>query len=50
MVEAGDLTIEPEMNAGDGRRLEMAELFAQRCGFWALREHAIEAFEGQRQD
>ena len=50
VVEVGDLAIEPEVNAGDGRGFEVGELIAQGRGFRALRQHALEAVEGQSEN
>ena len=47
VVDVGDLAIEPEVDAGDGRVFEVGEIFAQGRGFGKLREDAIEALEGQ---
>ena len=44
MRQIGHRTIEPKMDAGDGRVLECADIDAQ------LRNHGLDAFEGQRAD
>ena len=50
VVEIGNLAVEPEVNAGDGRGFEVADLFAKRRAFWDLRKDTVEIIEGQRED
>src|SRR5882762_4095150 len=45
----GNLAVEPEMDAGDGRGLEVADHLTHRSGLGCLRENPINPLKGQRQ-
>jgi len=44
------LAVKPEMDAGDGRVFEVAEIFAEGRGFGELRQDAVEAVEWEGED
>ena len=50
VVEIGNLAVEPEVDAGDGRVLEVSDVLAQRRALGSLREDAVERVEGQGED
>ena len=50
MIEIGNLAIEPEVDAGDGRVFEMESLFAQRGALGRVGQDAIQGVEGKCQD
>ena len=50
MVEIGNLAIEPQMNARDGRVLEVCKLLANRRTLWSIGKDAIQGVEGKRHD
>src|ERR1700726_783357 len=48
-IEIGNLTVEPQVNAGDGRGFEVAEFLANRCALRSLGKDAVEVIERQRE-
>jgi hypothetical protein len=50
VVEVGDLTVEPEVDAGDGGGFEVGDFFAEWCAVGSLRENFVEGVEGKGED
>src|SRR5262249_31347166 len=50
MIETGNLAVEPEMDAGDGRIFEVRDLFSERCALGRLRKRRLECVERKRDD
>ncbi len=50
VVEIGDLAVEPEVDAGDGRGFEVADLLADRGALGRVGKDSIESVEGEGED